>query len=50
MSGSSTQGIKAVLYPVSDPATAKAVYTGLLGVPPRTHGDDDLRTEVLRNG
>jgi predicted enzyme related to lactoylglutathione lyase len=33
---SSTQGIKTVLYPVSDPATAKEVYAALLGVPPQT--------------
>ena len=30
---SSTEGIKTVLHPVSDLATAKAVYTALLGVP-----------------
>jgi predicted enzyme related to lactoylglutathione lyase len=36
MTGSSTQGIKTVLYPVSDLATAKAVYAALLGVPPQT--------------
>ena len=35
MTGSSTQGIKTVLHPVSDLATAKAVYTALLGVPPQ---------------
>ena len=34
MTGSSTQGIKTVLHPMSDLATAKAVYTALLGVPP----------------
>ena len=34
MSGSSTQGIKTVLHPVSDLAAAKPVYTALLGVPP----------------
>ncbi len=34
MTGSTTQGIKTVLHPVSDLATAKAVYTALLGVPP----------------
>ena len=34
MTGSSTQGIKTVLHPVSDLAAAKAVYTALLGVPP----------------
>ena len=33
MAGSSTQGIKTVLHPVSDLATAKAVYAALLGVP-----------------
>lgn len=31
-----TQGIKTVLHPVSDLATAKAVYTALLGAPPET--------------
>jgi predicted enzyme related to lactoylglutathione lyase len=36
MTGSSTQGIKTVLHPVSDLATAKAVYTALLGVEPET--------------
>jgi predicted enzyme related to lactoylglutathione lyase len=35
MSGSSTQGIKTVLHPVSDLAAAKAVYTALLGLPPQ---------------
>jgi predicted enzyme related to lactoylglutathione lyase len=34
MSGSSTEGIKTVLHPVSDLAKAKPVYTALLGVPP----------------
>jgi predicted enzyme related to lactoylglutathione lyase len=34
MTGSSTQGIKTVLHPVSDLEAAKAVYTALLGVPP----------------
>ena len=34
MTGSSTQGIKTVLHPVSDLAAAKPVYTALLGVPP----------------
>ena len=38
MTGSTTQGIKTVLHPVSDPATAKAVYAALLGVPPQTDG------------
>lgn len=38
MTGSSIQGIKTVLHPVSDLATAKAVYTALLGVAPQTDG------------
>ena len=36
MNGSSTQGIKTVLHPVSDLPRATAVYTALLGVPPQT--------------
>ena len=36
MTGSSTQGIKTVLHPVSDLERAKAVYAALLGVPPQT--------------
>jgi predicted enzyme related to lactoylglutathione lyase len=35
MTGSSTQGLKTLLVPVSDLATAKAVYAALLGVPPQ---------------
>jgi predicted enzyme related to lactoylglutathione lyase len=35
LTGSSTQGIKTVLHPVSDLAAAKAVYTALLGTPPQ---------------
>ena len=35
MTGSSTQGIKTVLHPVSDLAAAKAVYSALLGVEPQ---------------
>jgi predicted enzyme related to lactoylglutathione lyase len=38
MTGSSTQGIKTVLHPVSDLAKAKTVYTALIGVPPQ-HDD-----------
>ena len=38
MAGSSTQGIKTVLYPVSDLEAAKAVYAALLGVAPQTDG------------
>src|SRR6202011_784866 len=34
--GSSTLGIKTVLHPVSDLATAKEVYAALLGVSPQT--------------
>ncbi len=36
MTGSSTQGVKTLLHPVSDLAKAKAVYAALLGVPPQT--------------
>ena len=36
MTGSSTQGIKTVLHPVSDLETAKAVYAALLGIQPQT--------------
>jgi predicted enzyme related to lactoylglutathione lyase len=36
MTGSTTEGIKTVLHPVSDLATAKPVYTALLGVPPQS--------------
>jgi predicted enzyme related to lactoylglutathione lyase len=36
MSGSSTQGVKTLLHPVSDLAAAKAVYAALLGVQPQT--------------
>jgi predicted enzyme related to lactoylglutathione lyase len=39
MTGSSTEGIKTVLHPVSDLAAAKAVYTALLGVPPQSDSD-----------
>jgi len=35
MTGSSTQGIKTVLHPVSDLESAKAVYTALLGISPQ---------------
>jgi predicted enzyme related to lactoylglutathione lyase len=38
MSGSTTQGIKTVLHPVTDLAKAKPVYTALLGFPPQTDG------------
>jgi len=35
MTGSSTQGIKTVLHPVTDLAKAKAVYAALLGIQPQ---------------
>jgi predicted enzyme related to lactoylglutathione lyase len=34
MTGTSTQGVKTVLHPVSDLGKAKAVYAALLGVEP----------------
>ena len=46
MTGSPTQGIKTVLHPVSDLATAKAVYAALLGVPPQT--DESYSTSASR--
>jgi len=36
MTGSSTEGIKTVLIPVSDLASAKRAYAALLGVSPQT--------------
>ena len=36
MTGSSTQGIKTVLHPVTDLARAKAVYTALVGIEPQS--------------
>ena len=38
MAGSSTQGIKTVLHPVSDLEAAKPVYAALLGIEPQTDG------------
>ena len=38
MTGSTTQGIKTVLHPVSDLAKAKAVYAALIGIAPQTDG------------
>jgi predicted enzyme related to lactoylglutathione lyase len=35
MTGSTTQGIKTVLHPVTDLAAAKPVYTALLGIEPQ---------------
>jgi predicted enzyme related to lactoylglutathione lyase len=39
MTGSTTQGIKIVLHPVSDLGQAKATYTALLGIPPQHDSD-----------
>jgi predicted enzyme related to lactoylglutathione lyase len=39
MTGSSTQGIKTVLHPVSDLEKAKAMYTALIGIPPQSDAD-----------
>ncbi|MCT4351545.1 VOC family protein [Streptomyces sp. Je 1-79] len=39
MTGSSTQGIKTVLHPVSDLAKAKAVYAALLGIEPQADSE-----------
>lgn len=36
MTGSTTEGIKTVLHPVSDLAKATGLYAALLGVPPQT--------------
>ncbi|HEY9411018.1 MAG TPA: VOC family protein [Jiangellaceae bacterium] len=36
MTGSTTEGIKTVLHPVSDLAKATEMYAALLGVPPQT--------------
>ncbi|MFD0556536.1 VOC family protein [Stackebrandtia endophytica] len=35
MTGNSVEGVKTILHPVSDLATAKPVYTALLGVQPQ---------------
>jgi len=39
MTGSSTQGIKIVLHPISDLAAATKVYAALLGMPPQHEAD-----------
>ncbi len=46
MTGSSTQGIKTVLHPVSDLESAKAVYTALLGIPPQSDASYYVGYEV----
>ncbi len=38
MTSTSTEGIKTVLHPVSDPEKAKALYSALLGQAPQTDG------------
>ena len=39
MSGSTTQGVKTILHPVSDLAKAKVVYAALLGVAPQADSE-----------
>jgi predicted enzyme related to lactoylglutathione lyase len=39
MAGSSTEGVKTILHPVSDLEKAKAVYTALLGIQPQADAD-----------
>jgi predicted enzyme related to lactoylglutathione lyase len=46
MTGCSTQGAKTLLHPVSDVATATAVYAALLGVPPQTDSSDYVGFEA----
>jgi predicted enzyme related to lactoylglutathione lyase len=46
VTGSTTEGVKTVLHPVSDLEAAKAVYTALLGVPPQTDGSYYVGYEV----
>jgi predicted enzyme related to lactoylglutathione lyase len=38
MTGTTTQGIKTVLHPVTDLAAAKAMYVALLGIEPQADG------------
>ncbi len=46
MTGSSTQGVKTILHPVSDLAAAKAVYTALLGIAPQNDASYYVGYEV----
>jgi predicted enzyme related to lactoylglutathione lyase len=46
MAGSSTQGIKTVLHPVTDLAAAKTMYTALLGIEPQADSDYYVGYEV----
>ena len=48
MTGSSTEGIKTVLHPVSDLEAAKKVYTALLGVPPQADSSYYVGYEGMR--
>ncbi|GAB3462929.1 VOC family protein [Actinophytocola sediminis] len=38
MTGSTTQGIRTVLHPVTDLAASSAMYAALLGIPPQHDG------------
>src|SRR5947199_359720 len=46
MTGSSTQGIKIVLHPVSDLENSKAVYAALLGIAPQADSSYYVRFDV----
>jgi predicted enzyme related to lactoylglutathione lyase len=46
MTGASTAGIETVPHPVSDLATAKAVYAALLGGPPQTDRSSSVGLEA----
>jgi predicted enzyme related to lactoylglutathione lyase len=46
MTGSTTQGIKTVLHPVSDLAAAKPVYTALLGIEPQSDAESYVGYEA----
>jgi predicted enzyme related to lactoylglutathione lyase len=46
VTGSSVQGIKTVLHPVTHLAKAKAVYAALLGVEPQADGDSYVGFDV----
>ena len=46
MTGSSTEGIKTVLHPVSDLAAAREMYAALLGVPPQNDASYYVGFEV----
>ncbi|GHJ45666.1 glyoxalase [Catellatospora sp. TT07R-123] len=46
MSGSSIDGVKTLLHPVSDLAAAKAVYSALLGTEPQTDSSYYVGYEV----